>query len=192
MSKRVFFSFHYQDVIDFRANAVRNHWLTKSDRSAAGYFDASVWEEFKRKGEKSLKSLINGALENTSSTCVLVGSATFERPWVRYEMLKSFVRGNKIIAVHINCIKGKDQKTKSLGENPLSYVGVTYSKDGKIGTLWEKIEGQWVRYEKVDGTSTFSTSVPEHLRGGGYNLSRFFEIYDWVADDGYINFSSWV
>lgn len=25
MAKRVFFSFHYQDVIDFRANVVRNH-----------------------------------------------------------------------------------------------------------------------------------------------------------------------
>ena len=25
MAKKVFFSFHYQDVIDFRANVVRNH-----------------------------------------------------------------------------------------------------------------------------------------------------------------------
>ena len=30
MARRVFFSFHYQDVIDFRANVVRNHWLTKN------------------------------------------------------------------------------------------------------------------------------------------------------------------
>ena len=29
MLKRVFFSFHYQDVIDFRANVVRRHWMTK-------------------------------------------------------------------------------------------------------------------------------------------------------------------
>jgi hypothetical protein len=35
MAKRVFFSFHYQDVIDFRANVVRNHWLTKKDRKDA-------------------------------------------------------------------------------------------------------------------------------------------------------------
>ena len=44
MAKRVFFSFHYQDVIDFRANAVRNHWLTKADLEDAGFFDVSVWE----------------------------------------------------------------------------------------------------------------------------------------------------
>lgn len=192
MARRVFFSFHYQDVIDFRANAVRNHWLTKPDRSAAGYFDASVWEEFKRKGERSLKGLINGALDNTSATCVLVGSGTFERPWVRYELLKSFVRGNKIIAVHVNGIKGKDQRIKPLGENPLAYVGVTYSDDGKRGTLWEKVGGQWVKCEKIDGTSTFSTSASGQLRGKGFNLSRLFKTYDWVADDGYSNFSSWI
>ena len=29
MAKRVYFCFHYQDVIDFRANVVRNHWMTK-------------------------------------------------------------------------------------------------------------------------------------------------------------------
>lgn len=44
MAKRVFFSFHYQDVIDFRANVVRNHWMTKPDREEAGYFDASIWK----------------------------------------------------------------------------------------------------------------------------------------------------
>jgi len=49
MAKRVFFSFHYQDVIDFRANVVRKHWLTKRDREAAGFFDASVWETAKKR-----------------------------------------------------------------------------------------------------------------------------------------------
>ena len=58
MAKRVFFSFHYQDVIDFRANVVRQHWVMK-DREEAGYFDASMWESAKKRG--SLKQLIDGA-----------------------------------------------------------------------------------------------------------------------------------
>ena len=33
MAKRVFFSFYYLDVIDFRANVVRQHWLTKPAQS---------------------------------------------------------------------------------------------------------------------------------------------------------------
>jgi hypothetical protein len=28
MAKKVFFNFYYQDVVDFRANAVRQHWLS--------------------------------------------------------------------------------------------------------------------------------------------------------------------
>ena len=29
MAKRVFFSFHYKDVVEFRANVVRKHWVVK-------------------------------------------------------------------------------------------------------------------------------------------------------------------
>ena len=59
MAKRVFFSFHYNDVIDFRANTVRNHWLTKKNREAAGFFDASIWENAKKDSIMALKRLIN-------------------------------------------------------------------------------------------------------------------------------------
>ena len=92
MAKRVFFSFHYQDVIDFRANVVRQHWCTKPDREAAGFFDSSIWESAKKTSEVALKRLINSGLDNTSTTCVLVGSQTFARPWVRYEIMKISVR----------------------------------------------------------------------------------------------------
>lgn len=193
MARRVFFSFHYQDVIDFRANVVRNHWMTKPDRDAAGFFDASIWEEAKKQGDIALKRIINGGLDNTSNTCVLVGTETYARPWVRYEILKSFVRGNHLFAVHINGIKGKDQKIKVLGPNPLEYVGVTYSQDGRTMTLWEKNGQIWERYTKIEGKSDFTISqVAAEYRGKGYNLSNFYRIYDWGADDGYNNFANWV
>jgi len=192
MAKRVFFSFHYQDVIDFRANVVRNHWMTKPDREEAGYFDASIWESAKKQGDIALKRLINDGLENTSNTCVLVGSDTYLRPWVRYEILKSFKRGNHLFAVHINGIKGKDQKTKNYGHNPLEYVGVTFSADGRTATLWEKTNNQWNRYEKIDGTADYPFQVESQFHGNGYNLSNWYHLFDWVGNDGYNNFSSWV
>jgi hypothetical protein len=192
MAKRVFFGFHYQDVIDFRANTVRNHWLTKPDREDAGFFDASVWESVKRQGDVALKRLINGALENTSNTCVLVGTETYARPWVRYEILKSFKRGNHLLAVHINSIRGKDQRTKVLGMNPLEYVGVTYSGDGRTATLWEKIGDAWVKYDKIDGTADYGVQVGLEHRGKSFNLSNFYSIYDWINNDGYNQFASWL
>jgi hypothetical protein len=192
MGNRVFFSFHYQDVIDFRANVVRNHWIAKPDRTAAGFYDASLWEETKKHGKTALKRLINSGLDNTSNTCVLIGSSTYARPWVRYELLKSFRRGNHIFAVHINGIKGKDGNTKDLGPNPLEYVGVTYSNDGSTATLWEKTSGQWVEYLEIDGSSSYGVNVTSAYRGKGFNLSKFYLTYRWNADNGYEKFSPWV
>src|SRR5579863_5689616 len=111
MAKRVYFAFHYQDVIDFRANVVRNHnFLGGVD--AAGYYDHSIWEEAQRTSPLALKRLINAELQNSSVTAVLIGSDTWARRWVRYEIMKSVERGNIVIGVHINSIKGRDQLMK--------------------------------------------------------------------------------
>jgi hypothetical protein len=193
MSRRVYFVFHFQDVIDFRANVVRNHWVTKEHREEAGFFDASLWEEAKKKGDIALKRLINSGLDGTSATCILIGSRTHARPWVRYEILKSFKRGNKILAVHINSIAGKNGLTKPLGPNPLKYVGVTFSEGGLTATLHEKTEGQWHEYDEIDGTSSYRVNqVPKECRGKGFNLDHFYSTYDWHADHGYNYFAEWV
>ncbi len=192
MAKRVFFSFHYKDVIDFRANVVRNHWMTKPDREEAGYFDASIWENARRQGDYTLKKLINGALENTSNTCVLIGSQTYLRPWVRYEILKSFLRGNYIFGVHINGIKSKQGTIEQPGPDPLKFVGVTFSADGSTVTLWERNGDKWIEYNKIEGTSHFPYSANEIYRDQGYNLSKWYPVYDWISNDGYNNFASWV
>jgi len=193
MAKRVFFSFHYRDVIDFRANVVRQHWLTKPNRQAAGFFDASIWESAKKRGTIVVKRLINSGLDGTSVTCVLIGSQTYNRQWVRYEILKSFKKGNSILAVHINPIKGKDGKTKTKGPNPLSYVGVTFSDSGLTATLHKSVNGQWREYAEVDGSASYQTGgVPQQYRGEGFNLGRWYRVYDWVTDNGYKNFSGWV
>jgi len=191
MASRVYFAFHYQDVIDFRANVVRKAWVTQ-DREDAGYFDASLWETARRQGSTALKRLINGGVDNTSVTCVLVGTDTYLRPWVRYELLKSFKRGNKLLAIHINSIAGRDGLTKALGPNPLEHVGVTYSADGRKATLHEKNGGQWTQYSEVDGAASYDVTVAEQYRGNGYNLSNFYRIYDWTAGNGYANFGSWI
>ncbi len=137
MAKKVFFSFHYQDVIDFRANVVRNHGSFKLSSQDSGYYDSSMWEKAKKESTLALKRLINNGLKNTSNTCVLIGTETYLRPWVRYELLKSLKKGNHIFGVHINSISCRNKKTKSLGKNPLDYVGV-FAKDNNSYHLIQK------------------------------------------------------
>lgn len=190
MAKRVYFCFYYQDVIDFRANVVRNHWLTKNDREAAGFFDASIWEAAKKTSDLAVKRLINKGLENTTVTCVLVGSKTFERRWVSYEIMKSMQLGNKIFAVHINKIKGKDRNTKNPGPNPLYYLGYKFNEDGKKIYLYDFVNNKWVVYSDLNSYSV--KQVDEKYRDKIYRLSTDYPIYDWLKDDGYNNFSDWV
>lgn len=191
MAKRVFFSFHYQDVIDFRANVVRQHWLTKPDREAAGFFDASIWGNAELSGPVGIKRVINAGLDGTSVTCVLVGTDTYARPWVRYEILKSFRKGNKLLAVHINSIAGRDQRTKAPGPNPLEHVGVTFSESGRTATLWEKGR-DWTEYTQIDGSASYQVDVGPEYRRKGFNLAQFCQAYDWTRDSGYNNFPLWI
>jgi len=193
MAKKVFFSFHYQDVIDFRANVVRQHWLTKPDRESAGFFDASIWGNATLSGVASIKALINSGLDGTSTTCVLIGTGTAMRRWVRYEIMKSFRKGNTLLAVHINSIKGRDQLTKSQGVDPLTQLGVTYSSDGTSATLWEIADNRWQPYEEIGNSASYSIpAVAVQYRSKGFTFSQWYQTYDWVANDGYSNFAAWV
>jgi hypothetical protein len=189
MAKRVYFAFHYQDVIDFRANVVRNHRLI-GGAEKAGYFDASIWEEARKKNPLALKRMINTELENTSVTVVLIGSDTYARPWVRYEIFKSIERGNSLIGIHINSVKGKDQKTKPLGPNPFDYLGLIISNDGKRGTPREWDSQKWIDFAELGTFGIYEQPVDK--RGKGFKLSHWLTVYDWVADDGYQNFNSWI
>jgi len=191
MAKRVFFSFHYQDVIDFRANVVRNHWLTKPDRSDAGFFDASIWESAKKTSDLAVKRLINDGLYNTSNTCVLIGSDTYTRRWVRYEIMKSFERGNHLFGVHINQIKDKYSETKSNGNNPFEYLGVRFKADGSCDSLWEWKEGKWVEFDDLKSCK-LQWTARANLKGEFSTLDKFYPCYCWVKYDGYNKFTDWV
>jgi hypothetical protein len=189
MARRVYFAFHYQDVIDFRANVVRNHNLIEGVQKA-GYFDASIWEEARKKNPLALKRMINSELDNTTATVVLIGTDTYARPWVRYEIFKSIERGNKVIGVHINGIAGRDQRTKPLGPNPFEYLALTISNDGRRGTPLEWDGSKWIEYCDL---GTFGINEqPIDKRGQGLQLSHWLAVYDWIADDGYQRFNSWI
>lgn len=189
MAKRVYFAFDYEDVKTFRANVVRNHAFTKENGQEAGYIDASIWEETKKHQQNAIKRLINSSLEGTSITCVLIGSATWNRPWVRYELLKSYDRGNSLLGVHINAVPDKNRQTSALGPNPFSYLGFLVSEDGQEHTYFEHDGAGWKPYYDLPAKPA---NYPQQHWNKGFNLSAWVPTYDWVAGDGYNNFATWV
>lgn len=188
MAKRCFFSFHYQDVIDFRANVVRNHNVTKDDNG--GFFDASIWESARKQGDSALKRLIHGGLDNTSVTVVLVGSQTYARRWVQYEIMKSIERGNAVLGVYINGIRDKNGIVKVQGPNPFDYLGLEVSADGRAGTPTRWDGKQWVYYTDLGRFPI--NEQPQDKRGKNLQLKTWLRTYDWIADNGFDNFGKWV
>lgn len=128
MARRVFFSFHYENDV-WRANVVRNSWVTQ-DRKSAGFIDAADFEEIKKGGESTIKKWIREQLEGTSVTVVLIGSDTCNRDYVKYELEKSWEKGNGILGIYIHGIKDKDGYTSKKGDNSFGQI-FTSSKDDK-------------------------------------------------------------
>ncbi|MFH1353757.1 MAG: TIR domain-containing protein [bacterium] len=189
MAQQVFFSFHYDDVKTFRANVVRNHGFTKANGQEAGFFDASIWEDAKRHGDDSIKRLINSNLDGTTVTCALIGTETWSRRWVRYELLKSYDRGNALFGVHINSVPDKNRQTFLQGENPFDYLGFVVSGDGKKRTYYEHDGIKWKIYQDLP---VKSTNYGRQYCGKGFTLSSWVKCYDWIDSNGYNNFGNWL
>ena len=136
MARRVFFSFHYQRDI-WRVNQIRCI-PNVTGCSAAGFQDASLWEEARRKGDTAIKALINKGLENTTVTVVCVGSMTAGRRYFNYEIDQSIARGNGIVAVQVHHLKDKDGNTDLAGSIPTKiqsngYKAYKYVHHEKLG-----------------------------------------------------------
>ena len=122
MTRRVFFSFHYADVV--RAMNVRNSWVVRRDNEEAGFVDAAEFEAVERHGDGAIQRWIDEQLKGTSVTVVLIGQHTWGRPYVQYEIRQSFTRGNGLLGIHITGIRDFLGRTESRGQNPFSYTRV--------------------------------------------------------------------
>lgn len=190
MARRTFFSFHYQPDC-WRAWNVRNSWVVTSDREDRGFFDGSVFEAKKRESDEALKNFLRDGLNNTSVTCVLAGTNTASRRWVRYEIARSVIRGNGLLTVDIHGVQNKDKETSTKGADPLSVIGV-YKTDSGI-FLAELVNGKWVKYKDYSlavpskdlwfAAPTTNTVVP---------LSQHCNRYDFTNGDGRKNLGSWI
>jgi len=131
-----FFSFHYVPDV-WRAWNVRNSWVVNpKEQEDRGFFDSSVFEASKKEGEESLKAFLRDGLKNTSVTCVLAGTDTWRRRWVRYEIARSVVKGNGLLTIHIHGVKDQDQKAGTKGTDPLSAMGVYRTTNGIFLAEW--------------------------------------------------------
>jgi hypothetical protein len=191
MARRTFFSFHYKPDVS-RAWVVRNSWVAKvaqGERQDAGFFDSSVFEASKRESDDALRRFIREGLKNTTVTCVLVGTETCLRRWVRYEIFRSFIRGNGLLAVRIHTIGSIHSPATSKGENPFDCVAFTVGDDA-VRFRELKTSG----WEPASDVGAMPLSDVAYNLGGRTNhtFATMFPIYEWDSDKGYDNLGSWI
>jgi hypothetical protein len=195
--RKVYFSFHFDDIM--RVNNVRQAW--KIDHPDAptirSFYDSSLWESRQLESSECLKRLIREGVEHTSAICVLVGSQTWARPWVRYEIARAVIDGRGLLAVHLNNIRHHVTKRPDpLGKNPLAYMAV-----GKVQPilwmppqyyLFERTLEGWVRYRAHTAAVNLPSYLTDPAAGRVSLLSGGTAVYDYVNQGGHSNIGAWI
>jgi antiphage defense system Thoeris ThsB-like protein len=191
VARRTFFSFHYKPDVA-RAWVVRNSWVTKvaqGERDDAGFFDGSVFEAAQRESDDVLKRFLREGLKSTTVTCVLVGSETALRRWVRYEIFQSFIRGDGLLAIRVHSIPGFNKLAAPVGFNP--FESLAFAVDADVVRFKEYMTTGWQFARDV--SSMPLRDVAYRLDGRtNHTLGNLFPIYEWDTGNGYKNLGDWI
>ena len=111
--RRAYFAFHFDDIM--RVNNVRNAWkIDHPDHAIYRSFqDSSLWERRQLEGDDAIKQLIREGVQYTSAVCVLAGTDTWNRRWVRYEIARA-IKAREAIGQQIADL---DRKVLRLARN---------------------------------------------------------------------------
>jgi Thoeris protein ThsB, TIR-like domain len=206
VKRKAFFSFHFPDSL--RVNNVRNIWKIKQPSSAnmRTFQDSSLWEARKLTDPKAIKAIIRYGVSYTSAVCVLIGTDTWSRRWVRYEIARAIIDGKGLLAVHLNSIPHHGTLTAHpLGRNPLGFMAIgkvqpNPSQPAKY-ILFEKLavpdgagsyQGGWIKYadhtDAVDLPAWVTDPAVGHVRPLSHNADE----YDFMRDVGHKHIGSWL
>lgn len=143
-------------------------------------------------------------MEYTSAVCALIGTDTWVRRWVRYEIARAIVDGRGLLGVHLNSIRHHHTKTPHThGLNPFDFMAVGKVQEAVLSTpryyLYERqawpngIGGYrwvWNRYTDYTSSVTLPAWLADPAAGYVTPLSQNASVYDYIADDGHKNIGS--
>lgn len=115
MARKVFYSFHF-DNDNWRAAQVRNIGAVEGDKPVNG----NKWEDVKSKSDSVIKSWIDDQLKDKSCLVVLIGSETYDRKWVKYEIERAWEIGKAVCGIYINKLEDSSGNQSPEGKNPLA------------------------------------------------------------------------
>lgn len=139
MARKVFFSFHYSDIL--LVSQIRNSWRVRPGSETQPFHDRAEWEKVKRESPGTIKNWIDSQLRGSSVTVVLVGKDTSTRPWVKYEIEASIDQKKGIIFIDLDGMKTTQGYSYISGSNPANW---TLNRTGRALSSYYRTYN-WVR-----------------------------------------------
>lgn len=184
-----------------RVNVVRNAWkVVRPDGGLGGrtFYDSSLWESRQLEDPETLKRLIREGVGYTSAVCVLVGTETAIRRWVRYEIACAVIDKRGLLAVHVNSIRHHQLlMPHAPGPNPLAAmaVGKVQPNNALLQSayyLFEFTQRGWVRYRDYIYPVPRPAYLPDPSPGCVMPLSAGTTEWDYIGHDGSKNIGLWI
>ncbi|NJK91961.1 MAG: hypothetical protein HC904_09115 [Blastochloris sp.] len=128
-------------------------------------------------------------MKGTSVTCLLIGEETALRPWVRYEIVRSFRRGNGFLAVRIHGISNLKKELGVAGPNPFENMAYRVEDDR---VYWQEYTTKgWAAYREVPSMLLSDVAYPLNNEFH-HTFACRLKTYDWSLNDGYTNLATWI
>jgi len=119
MVRKVFYSFHY-DLDCKKAALVKNMGVIEGNNIVM----PNEWEEIKRGGQNAIRQWIDRQIDGRTCTIVLIGEETSERPWIDYEIRKTWQENKALLGINIHNLKALDVGQTPMGKNPFTKFSV--------------------------------------------------------------------
>jgi hypothetical protein len=124
IKRKVFYSFYFDDDV-FRVQQIRNMGLVEGDEPVS----PNTWEQLQRT-PGGVKCWIDDNIAGKSCLVVLIGTNTYTRPWVKYEIKKAWEDGKGLFGIHIHNLKCPKKGTSAKGPNP--FDGTVFRRNNQI------------------------------------------------------------
>lgn len=125
--RQIFYSFHYANDV-MRVSQIRNIGAIEGNTPVS----SNDWEEVKRKGDANIEKWIDDNMKYRSCVVVLVGEATANRRWVKYEIEKAWNNGKGLLGIYIHNINCPNNGKSDKGSNP--FDDFNFSDGTKLST----------------------------------------------------------
>jgi hypothetical protein len=182
MARRTFFSFHYKEDVQ-RAYVVRNSQYVK-EQGETGFYDSSAFEKQKNQDPDSLKRFLRREVEGSSVVCVLVGSQTAQRRWVRFEILQALMDARGLVGIRVHKIAGWNGMASAPGHDPFDLLGV-YREDNRVYLVERATNASQWAYTSDFGKQVLAKwpySSGQLPPPGTTPLSNYFMVHTWLGD----------